>query len=88
MRRFHECVEKESDAQFLAAGGIVTEIIEQQEDELKNFEVELVEPNKDKIVPGTKIIPNSKVPKEALTLKNQFAKLNFSQFTPHTIKIR
>ena len=29
MRRFHECVEKESDAKFLSEGGIVTEIIEQ-----------------------------------------------------------
>lgn len=40
------------------------------------------------MVPGTRLLANSEVPKEALTIANQFKKLNYSNFTPNTIKIR
>ena len=41
-----------------------------------------------KLHDGTEIKLDSQVPKEALTRKNQFAKLNFSQTTQNTITIR
>lgn len=36
----------------------------------------------------TEIKLNSQVPKEALTIKNQFHKLNFTQTTKNTLKIK
>ena len=54
---------------------------------MKEFECELEKPN-NKLLPGYEIMKNSELPATALTLKNQFKKLNFTHFTPNTIKIR
>ena len=54
---------------------------------MKEFECEMEKPNK-KLLPGYEMVKNSDLPACKLTLKNQFKKLNFTHFTPNTIKIR
>ncbi len=44
--------------------------------------------NKHKVIPGTQLEPNSKVTKEERTHENQFKKLNFTQMTKDTLKIK
>ena len=54
---------------------------------MKEFECEMEKPNK-KLLHGYEMVKNSDLPACKLTLKNQFKKLNFTHFTPNTIKIR
>ena len=57
---------------------------------MKEFECELDNPDipNKKLIPGYEVLKNSELPATALTLKNHFKKLNFTHFTPNTIKIR
>ena len=80
-------IDKGCETKFLIEGAQLTDLLKQEDEKMEEFEVE-IHPNGRKIVPGTKIRMNSDVPASALTLKNQFKKLNYSQFTPNTIKIR
>jgi len=54
---------------------------------MKLFECEMERPNK-KLMAGYEMKKNVDLPASELTLKNQFKKLNFTHFTPNTIKIR
>lgn len=86
-RRYTELVAQDNANKFMTDGGVLTEIIDQQEEVLDTFELELPMDQK-KLLQGTDIKLNSQVPKEALTIKNQYHKLNFSQTTKNSIKIR
>ena len=87
-KRFKDAVDGEDDTKFMKDGGVMTELLEQKDEELAKFEVELVQPSKEKVVPGVELELNKNVPAEARTAENQFKKVNYSQFTPNTIKIR
>ena len=54
---------------------------------MKLFECEMERPNK-KLMAGYEMKKNADLPASELTLKNQFKKLNFTHYTPNTIKIR
>ena len=87
-KRFKEAVTQDDDEKFMKDGGVVTEILEQKDEELGRYEVELIEPSKEKVVPGVELELNKNVPVEARTAEMGFKKTNFSQFTPNTIKFR
>ena len=56
----------------------INDLIDKQNEEYENFEVELLDKKKGKLLQGVEIVPNSKIPASALTKKNQFKKLNFT----------
>lgn len=65
------------------------DLMEDPKAKMEKFECEMVGPeNNPKFVKGTLLNPNRDIPASALTIKNEFKKLNMSQFTPNAIKFR
>ena len=53
-------VEKNDEGKFLVKGAVITELLENEQKKLKNFEVEFKH-DPTKVVPGTEIKMNSEV---------------------------
>ena len=88
-KKFHGTVDKENEAKIVVKGAVIHDIIEHKiEAAEKEFECELEYQPTKKMLPGTTLAMNKDIPASALTRKMQFQKLNFTQFTPNTIKIR
>lgn len=89
-RKFNNTVDKVDEKKFIVKGAVVTGLLPQEEDEMKEFECEIEKPKgrDKKLLPGTTVSTNADLPASSLTLKNQFKKLNYTHFTPNTIKIR
>ena len=92
-KQFNLSIDKDDPAKFMVGNSILTDVMENQQNEQKMFEVEMLQhEDQDKtLLKGTTILPNRTVNKtcaEAITPVNMFKKLNFSQHTPNTIKVR
>lgn len=86
-RKFHNTIDQTNDRKMVVEGAQIHDIIEQENEKAEEFEVEIERPM-NRYIPGCRILYNKEVPAASITIQNQFKKLNFSQFTPQTIKIR
>ena len=88
-KKFNGSIEKVDSSKFLAEGAILTDLMEDPKEKMEKFECEMMGArNTAKLVRGTEVVPNRDVPASALSIKNEFKKLNLSQFTPNAIKFR
>lgn len=86
-RKFNEMIEKTHDGKFLVEGALLTDLLEQDNKKLDEFEIEFDHDTK-KLIPGTKLKKNSEMEAKDITTEMQFQKLNYNQGTTNSIKIR
>ena len=78
-KKFNGSIEKEDSSKFLAQGAILTDLMEDPKEKMEKFECEMMGPkNNPKFVKGTELHPNRDIPASALTIQNEFKKLNMS----------
>jgi hypothetical protein len=62
---------------MVCEGAQIHELLDQADEKKEEFEVEIQRDNKH-LIPGVKLAYNKELPASALTIKNQFKKLNYS----------
>ena len=88
-RKFKENIDKVAPNKFLQEECEIRDLIEVEDGNTEEkFEIELNQPHNPKLFNHIHMQHNSELGASALTQKNQFKKLNYTQFNPNTITVR
>lgn len=69
-RKFNGHIEKSDPGKFMAKNCVLTDLQEEPEKETEEFEVEMLQENEHKILPGVQLNNNCDIPAGSLSVKN------------------
>lgn len=92
-KKYQASIDRDDPTKFMVGNSILTDVMEEQQEEQQMFEVEVLQDQEHKktLLQGTCVVPNRTINRtcaEAITPVNMFKKLNYTQHTPNTIKLR